>query len=151
MSILSDNIDKVLKEKGLTPYQVSLAAGKNKQFIADILAGRAKSTSYENLVELARTLDVPLSHLTGETSGDPAPDLDAMLACFGWVLENFDKLRDIDTTIMIDELKIQFTRMQKDNIRDKREAVRITSYLFDSLLAKAKLTLKPPPRRSKNK
>jgi len=146
MSILSDNINKVLKQKGLTPYQVSLAAGKNKQFVADILNGRARSTSHENLTYLARALNVPVSQLTGEPT-EPTLNPDIMLACFGWVLEHAEKLAEIGTVTIVQELKIQFAKMQKDNIADADEAVRITGYLFDSLLAKEKLKLKPPAKR----
>lgn len=146
MSILSDNINKAMKKKGLTPYQVSLAAGKNKQFVADLLNGRAKTTSHENLLELARALDVPVSQLTGEPAGN-APDLDVMLACFQFVLENAERFRSIPAATVTQELKIQFTRMQQDNLQDPQEAVRITGYLFESLLAKEKLALKPPPKR----
>lgn len=150
MSVLSDNISKVLKEKGLTPYQLSLAAGKNKQFVADLLSGRAKSTSHENLTYLARVLNVAVGQLTGEaTESCTAPDLDLMLACFQWVLEKRDYLCDLAPETVTQELRLQFTRMLQDNITDPAEAVRITSYLFDSLVAKAKLELTPPPTTRK--
>lgn len=137
MSGLAKNIEKALKQKGLTPYQASLAAGKNKQFVADILAGRAKSTTHENLADLARALDVPVSQLTG---GKPeyTLDLEIMFACFEWLWENFDRFRDIKKEVIFNELKIQYTHMLNERLNDKREAIKITSYLFESVLAKSK-------------
>ncbi len=146
MNLLAKNIEKALKLKGLTAYQASLAAGKNKQFVADILAGRAKSTTHENLTDLARALEVPVSQLTG-AKPEYTPDLEIMFACFQWVLENFDRFRDVKTDAIIQELKIQYTHMLNERINDKREAINITSYIFESLLAKAKPVKRKPSQK----
>ena len=146
MNNLGKNLERLLKEKGLNPTAVSKATGKNQQLVADIIKGRSKSPSIETVASIARVLNVPVSQLTG-AKPDYAPDVEVLAACFKWILDNFDRLRDLPSDFIVNELVRQYSHMLHDKINDKMEAVRITRYVFDGMLANAAKADAKKPRK----
>ena len=77
--IFADNIRARLKELGTNPTAASLAIGKHKDFLKDILSGKSRSSRLETLQAVARacqwTLDMLLQNVTLEgIGGHPTPE-----------------------------------------------------------------------------
>ena len=132
---LAANLQRIIKDKGLTNRGVSLATGKSAQLVPDIISGKSKAPTIETLEALARVLDVSVAELMGQEP-QIAPDLNILAACFEWVLDNLDKMKTLSSAQIVEELMRQYGRMLSDQIKDKKEAVRITRYIFESMTDK---------------
>ena len=133
MSKLAENLDRIIKEKGLSLRSVSLATGKSPQLVNDIIAGRSKSPSLDTVTTLAKVLEVPVHHLTGEQP-DIQPDLEILSSCLLWLLDNLDKFKNLKNEQIVNELMKHYGRMLHEQMNDKAEAVRVTKYVFEALL-----------------
>jgi transcriptional regulator with XRE-family HTH domain len=132
MSKLAENLDRIIKERGLSLRSVSLATGKSPQLVNDIISGRSKSPSLDTVTALAKVLEVPVHHLTGEKP-DIKPDLEILSSCLLWLLDNLDRFKNLKNEQIVNELMKHYGRMVNDQINDKAEAVRITKYVFEAL------------------
>lgn len=137
---LAANLQRIIKAKGLSNRAVSLAAGKSAQLVHDIIAGKAKP-KIETVSALADALGVSVGELTGQ--GDHyAPDLTILAACFQWVIENLDQMKTLSSEQIVEELMKQYGRMVQEQVKDKREAVRITRFVFETLTDKSRIKKK---------
>lgn len=65
---LQKNIRRLLVERDLNAYQAAKDAGLGDSFVRDILRGKTKSPSAENLAKLAAVLKASVSDLQADTS-----------------------------------------------------------------------------------
>ena len=66
---LQKQLRKKLEESGHTMKSLSKAAGKNETYVRDILEGRVKNPSYENLKYLAAALGCDVGELVDGAGG----------------------------------------------------------------------------------
>jgi phage repressor protein C with HTH and peptisase S24 domain len=71
--ILSQRLDRLMREAGYNPRSLSLAAGLGITAVRDIIDGRIASPRYATLEALARVLDIAVAHLTGSESASAPP------------------------------------------------------------------------------
>ncbi|PYG88462.1 helix-turn-helix protein [Ruminiclostridium sufflavum DSM 19573] len=64
--MLSENLALHLKSRKISVYKFSKLSNVPQSTIRDILAGRSKSTSYENLAKMASALNLSMNELSGE-------------------------------------------------------------------------------------
>lgn len=69
-STLQKNLRAALDAKGMNAFQAAKAAGLGDSFVRDILRGRTRSPSVENLEKLAAVLATTPEALTGRSSND---------------------------------------------------------------------------------
>lgn len=67
MALLKDIVERRLEELGISPPEASRRGGLDRGFVADIVYGRKKSVSHEQLPRLAAALDCSVGYLVGET------------------------------------------------------------------------------------
>jgi hypothetical protein len=96
----------------------------------------------QTLSAIAREIGVPVSEITGEAPGI-TPDLNILAACFKWVIDNLDRIKTLSSDQIVQELMRQYGVMLREQIKDPREAVRITHLVFEGLADK------PQPTRKK--
>lgn len=137
MSDLATNLERIIKDKGLSYRSVSLATGKSPQLVNDIISGRSKSPALETVQSLAKVLEVPVHHLTGDEPSYQA-DLELLGSCLNWVLDNLDKLKNLRNDQIVNELMKHYGRLLNEQINDKDQAVKITKFVFEALLDKKK-------------
>lgn len=65
-NVLSDNIKSLMKERGFTQFQLSLAAQVPQPRICDLVKGKVKNPRLETAVKLARALGVTVEDLVSE-------------------------------------------------------------------------------------
>lgn len=57
-----EKIEKMLAERGLTRYRLSLMAGLNHNSLTDLKLGRKKSLRFEDVVKITDALGVGLDY-----------------------------------------------------------------------------------------
>jgi transcriptional regulator with XRE-family HTH domain len=60
-----ENLARIVKERGLKPAQLSVAAGLNRRAVTDLIEGRAESPKLSTAYAIAKVLDVDLGELVG--------------------------------------------------------------------------------------
>jgi transcriptional regulator with XRE-family HTH domain len=80
-----ENLRRIMLERGMNPAQLSVAAGKNRRMVNDILESRAESPKLSTVVDLAGALGCDVSELLGF---GPKVDLSPRLAA---LLRQYDK------------------------------------------------------------
>lgn len=65
------NLLKKIKEEGLSFRAVSLGAGLNEKFVAQIMSGKSRYPRYDNIAKLAAFLQCDPSDLTGASASKP--------------------------------------------------------------------------------
>jgi transcriptional regulator with XRE-family HTH domain len=71
---VKDEITRRMRLLGLSPKQLSVAAGLNQSYVADILAGRSHSPRWENLVKISAALGCTIAELTGVAENPSSHD-----------------------------------------------------------------------------
>lgn len=71
MSTLAEVLRRLMKERGMTMRQLSLAAGLNEGAVKNILSGKSKSPRGATINALAGALKVPASLLLAADAGRP--------------------------------------------------------------------------------
>lgn len=91
MSEVCKNIDKLLKERGISGVKMSDDLGMSRSFMTELRKGRAKSIKIETAQKIADYFGVTTDYLFGaETEKAPTPegerqisDVDMMFALWG--------------------------------------------------------------------
>jgi transcriptional regulator with XRE-family HTH domain len=66
ISIIQQNLQTMMDERGYNMKQLSLDSGLNETAVRDIMRGRVANPTYHTLSSLARTLICTVAELTGE-------------------------------------------------------------------------------------
>jgi DNA-binding Xre family transcriptional regulator len=61
--VLADNIERLMRDKGMNPAELRRAAGLNQSAIHDIFTGRSKSPKVETVAKIAAALQVNVADL----------------------------------------------------------------------------------------
>ena len=60
---LVENLEQIMRERGLNPSQLALMAGLNHTGVRDILSGKSRSATLATTVKLAEALKIPARRL----------------------------------------------------------------------------------------
>lgn len=61
--VVRARVREVLKLRGITPYQVSVSAGRNPSWLSDLLSGKRRGLTSDTLDDLSRALGIPVNLL----------------------------------------------------------------------------------------
>ncbi len=62
-NVISNNLNALIKERGINARKLSLASGVSQPRISDILRGRTKNPQILTMARLAKSLDVTIDEL----------------------------------------------------------------------------------------
>lgn len=141
IDVLIANIQRLMKEQNTDEWALSKAIkakhGTSVQLVPDIISGKSLNPQFRSIKLIAEELGVSTSELAGEIPG-ASGDLNILKACLNWVLQNFELLRTMSADQVTEELMKQYVRMVQEKVKDPREAVRITKFVFEALAEKPK-------------